>query len=95
MYLEDFNKVPDLPAADLALLKHAKEVLWPNGTAAEDATKSAETGGESANAPAIEQVSASPVSPSPTDDETRIVASKGSAPQDDTGRHRGVDSSVP
>lgn len=33
VYLDDFNLVPDLPAADLATLRHAREVLWPVGEA--------------------------------------------------------------
>lgn len=29
VYLDDFNLIPDLPASDLAMLRHAKDVLWP------------------------------------------------------------------
>ena len=36
VYLDDFNLIPDLPAADLAMLRHAKEVLWPGRSAQAD-----------------------------------------------------------
>lgn len=38
VYLEDFNLVPDLPAADLALLEHARAILRPDRGAETDDT---------------------------------------------------------
>jgi len=38
VYLDDFNLIPDLPAADLATLRHARDVLWPAGEADEEGT---------------------------------------------------------
>ena len=45
VYLDDFNLIPDLPATDLAMLRHAKEVLWPGSTTqAEEGEADAPTG---------------------------------------------------
>ncbi len=94
VYLEDFNKVPDLPAADLALLKHAREVLWPGSTAAEKekGRENAATAAEPASAPAVAQADESVMPPSPVSEEARATASNDATPDDDALRRNGVDS---